>query len=388
MAKHSALGPSSAHRWKECAGSINAERLYRKAHPDSDDSSPYAEEGTRAHELCERLLNDLDLPQPGDDIETMEDADMLRHCLRYRDYCLTVAGEYAQTFVEVLVKMPRVHKDCYGTADFIAYIPEYKHLHVIDFKYGAGQFVEVYENPQAMLYAEGARQMMWDKYKMSPRNYTVHVFQPRAMQGENIASYQFTNTRLDDFVTETLTQALATETDTTSFNPGDKQCHWCLANPCKARQEQIAALFADEFDDLDDGFEGLSEYSPLLSDVEVASWLKRATALKQFVSKIESVAYERAMNNTSIPGFKLVEGRGSYQANNEALEFILGDVVYKEPTVRSMTDLKKRLGTSEFNAVAKQYYRRVAGKPTLVPEHDKRAEWNELGDMQSMFEEL
>lgn len=393
MTAHSALGPSAAHRWKACPGSVNAERLVRLANPDADGSSPFAEEGTRAHELCETLLNNPELPLPGDDIETMEDVDMLRHCLRYRDYCLNVAGESAMTFVEERVTMPRVHPDCFGTADFIAYRPEYKHLHIIDLKYGAGQFVEVHENPQAMLYAEGARQMMWDRHKISPRFYTVHIFQPRAMQGENIANYQFKNTRLDDFVTETAAQAIATQTDIDTFNPGDKQCHWCLANPCRARQQQMHDMLAEEFDELDDHditdtMVRLIAESPLMTDAELSDWLAKAGSLKAFVAKIEALAYERAMDHHVLPGFKLVEGRGSYKPNREALEFILGDEVYQPPKLRSMTDLRKHLGTRAFDDTAKMYFRRMPGKPTLVKEDDPRREWSETADIKDMLDDL
>ena len=360
----------------------------RLANPNADESSPYAEEGTRAHELCERLLLNPDLPEPGDDIDMMEDTEMLRHALRYRDYCLNVGGDGAITGVEQRVKMPAIHKKCYGTADYFAYIPEYRHLHCIDLKYGAGQYVEVEENPQAMMYAEGVRQWLYDEHGISPRYYTVHIFQPRLMQGENIASYQFTAARLNDFVHETSLEAKATEYDIDKFVPGDKQCHWCLANPCRARQAQMHEMLAGEFDDLDDAIDDLKETSPLMSEDEIAAWLSKAEALKKFISSIEAMAYERAMNHTPIPGFKLVEGRGSYKPRPEALEFILGDEIYQPRKVRSMTDLKKHLGVTKFNEVAAPYYKRQPGKPTLVPEQDNRPEWSETGDIDAMLEDL
>ena len=48
---HSIYGPSGAHRWLECPGSIAAEA----AMPEPPES-PYAHEGTCAHELAEICL--------------------------------------------------------------------------------------------------------------------------------------------------------------------------------------------------------------------------------------------------------------------------------------------------------------------------------------------
>ena len=51
MGNHSIYGPSSAHRWLRCPGSIKAEA----AMPEEKES-PYAAEGTDAHELAEFCL--------------------------------------------------------------------------------------------------------------------------------------------------------------------------------------------------------------------------------------------------------------------------------------------------------------------------------------------
>lgn len=50
MSKHALLSPSSAHRWCSCPGSV----ALTKDLPNV--SSPYAEEGTRAHRLAELAL--------------------------------------------------------------------------------------------------------------------------------------------------------------------------------------------------------------------------------------------------------------------------------------------------------------------------------------------
>lgn len=385
---HSALGPSAAHRWGTCPGSVNAERLWKLEHPDAIDSSPWAEEGTRAHELAEHLLNNPHLPEPGDEIDTMQDVDMLRHCLRYRDYCQALLLPTSMMWVEERVTMPRVHKSCFGTGDFIAYEPVSMHLDVADLKYGSGLFVDVYENPQAMLYAEGARQMLHDRHRLKVRSITVHIFQPRAMQGENIAHYKFSNLRLDDFVSDMHYAACATEVDVDTFVPGDKQCRWCKANPCAARAKQMHELFADEFEDIDDGVEEAMGMTPFLTDDDVGAWLTRVEPLKAFVAKIEAMAYDRVMDGKTIPGHKLVQGRGSYQVDREALEFVLGEKAYREPELRSKTDIEKLLGARQFRTNVADLYRRSPGKPKLVPASDPRPAWNVQEDIDDLFDDL
>lgn len=52
MAKHAELGPSSAVRWMTCPGSV----LLSRGQP--EDQSEYAEEGTLAHAVAARALNE------------------------------------------------------------------------------------------------------------------------------------------------------------------------------------------------------------------------------------------------------------------------------------------------------------------------------------------
>jgi hypothetical protein len=64
MSAHSKIGASSMHRWASCPGSVRLS----KDMPNT--SSKYAEEGTMAHELAEKLLTnqEVDLSQYEDEM--------------------------------------------------------------------------------------------------------------------------------------------------------------------------------------------------------------------------------------------------------------------------------------------------------------------------------
>ena len=52
------------------------------------------------------------------------------------------------------------------------------------------------------------------------------------------------------------------------------------------------------------------------------------------------------------------------------------DVIYKPRELRSITDLERLVGKKRFAEVGSPYISKPQGKPTLVPESDKRPPFN------------
>ena len=171
--EHAYLSASAAHRWMACPGSPEAEA----ASPDV--ASPYAQEGTVAHELAALALTDpmayavamgrgSPLPVSG----VVPDEEMREAVSGYVEYIGKLRG---RKFVEQRVDLSEWVSGGFGTADAI--VLHRRTLHVIDLKYGRGVRVDASNNPQLLLYALGAMALVADFVDV--RQVVLTIYQPR-----------------------------------------------------------------------------------------------------------------------------------------------------------------------------------------------------------------
>ena len=93
---HSALGASSASRWMNCPASIPLSEGI------ADTTNPAAEEGTVAHEICEMILKNEDLPESLNGFDVTEE--MIEHCMMYVDY-IRENSDGAEVYIEERVDL-------------------------------------------------------------------------------------------------------------------------------------------------------------------------------------------------------------------------------------------------------------------------------------------
>lgn len=125
------------------------------------------------------------------------------------------------------------------------------------------------------------------------------------------------------------------------------------------------------------------EQPATLDDEEIASILPRIDDLVAWAGDIKEYALQQAMSGTGYPGFKVVEGRSIRKYTDEnAVASAVTDAGYDpyEKKVLGITAMTSLLGKKKFEELLAGFITKPPGKPTLVPESDKRPALNTAKD--------
>ena len=357
---HAILSASSADRWLHCPPSARLSELYE------DRGSDFAAEGTDAHALCEyKLLKALgrEAEDPTENL-TWFNEEMSDCAESYAAYVMEQVEKAKQTcadpvvLVEQRVDFSRWVESGFGTADCI--IIADGTLQICDYKHGRGVEVSAEENPQMMCYALGALELFDCLYDIDRVSMTI--YQPRR---SNISTYEMSKYDLyrwaDDVLKPTAELAFAGDGN---FLCGE-WCTFCKAkNDCRARAEANLELARYEF-----------KLPPLLTDADIEDILGKVDALTAWATDIKEYALQQAVSGKEWSGWKLVEGRSNRKYTNDAVVAAAVESAGFDPYERKVlgiTAMQKMLGKSRFEELLAGYIEKPAGKPTLVPESDKR----------------
>lgn len=357
---HAILSPSSADRWLHCTRSARLELEF------SEKESDAAAEGTAAHALCEHKVKKA-LKQrsrrptseyDSDEMEELTDA--------YRDYVLEQLTQErqncpdAQVFVETRLDLTAYVPGSFGTCDCL--IVSDDKLHIIDFKYGQGVLVEAEENPQMKLYALGALDIYDGLYDF--KEVAMTIVQPRR---ENVSTWTESVDELRKWAEEELKpKAELADAGEGDFCSGD----WCLfckaAVKCRARAQAKLELAKQEF-----------SLPPIITDEEIEDILPRLPDLTKWANDIMAYATDAALNHgKQWRGFKVVEGRSNRKYSNEdAVIKAAKDAGYTDifrTSLITLTEMEKLMGKKKFKDILGGLVVKPQGKPTLVPDTDKR----------------
>ena len=125
----------------------------------------------------------------------------------------------------------------------------------------------------------------------------------------------------------------------------------------------------------------------MLTTAELSKVLPKLATIKNWLSSVEEYALGKALNGEVIPGFKVVEGRSmrvitspdAVAASLTALGYT-DEAIYRPKELRTLTDLEKLIGKKRFAEACGDYVTKGRGKPTIVPESDKRPPYNSAQD--------
>lgn len=357
---HAVLSASSAKRWINCPPSARLCENY------DDKSSDYAAEGTDAHALCEYKLKKvlgIEATDPTENL-TWYNVEMGECAEGYASYILELVENAKQTcsdpvvLIEQRVDFSRWVPEGFGTADCIVIADGV--MNVVDYKHGKGVEVSAAENPQMMLYALGALEIFDGIYDIVEVRMTI--YQPRK---SNISVSVIEK----DELLEWAQNGLIYKAKLAFEGRGEFHCgEWCRFCKAKAECRERAAAILE-----------LAKYDfqppSLLSDDEILEILDKIDELTAWASDIKEYVLIQAINGKEWTGWKLVEGRSNRKYINEnAAAKIVENAGFDpyEHKVLGITAMTKMLGKTKFNALLGDFIEKPQGKPTLVPESDKR----------------
>lgn len=381
MAAHSRLGPSAAHRWMTCPGSV---RLVDQLKV-SDTGSAYAQEGTQAHERAEiealyafgqitlkeyrARIRDWKASVPADFHD-----DMTEHAKSYVDLLKRLVRETPNTHVMIEQRVDTGVPGCWGTSDALLTSP--KRVTVVDFKYGLGVKVYAQDNEQLKLYGVGALELV--DLIGDTEEVVLYVFQPRL---DHIDSMTISAHDLRKWRDEEVAPAAALALSLDGYlKPSEDACRFCpVSGECRARMQHETRL---DFGDPD-----------LLDPDEIATALNSLTSIERWCKDVREVALRKIYSEgVEIPGWKVVKsgGRRSITDTAAAIDLLI-EHGFDEDTVsvrttKTLASLEKTVGgAARLQTLLGDLLKKGEGKEALAPDNDERDAETALADARKDF---
>tara|TARA_R110000868_G_scaffold112398_3_gene302677 strand:+ start:1252 stop:2562 length:1311 start_codon:yes stop_codon:yes gene_type:complete len=411
MSDHAKLSPSKRSRWALCPGSIREEAKY----PDTG-SGPAAADGTHSHTLLEHCIK-TNLSDPMDQVgETFTDHEGEFVVLRDRAERVKIAIEYIReragsveqfgiiipTFKVISEeKVDPAHllgrDDLSGTVD--CQIIGGDTLELIDYKDGMG-IVTAEGNLQLEQYAYGvlAGYKLPVNAEYPIKTIRMTIIQPKlALRGmPAITSHDVSVRDLLSRMGIIVTQAAATDAPDAPLIPGESQCKFCRAKgSCSALasnvMKEVGIMFQPVVSQTLDVAQQSADKDPTtMDDAQIAQIMDAAPLMRQLLEGVEAEALRRLQAGQSIPGLKLVNGRGSRawalpeeQITEKLVKMgIPKSAIYETKLVTPAKAEKltwaKRDGSKvtlterQLKTMETEYVVKMAGKLTVAPESDGR----------------
>jgi len=402
MSAHAQLSPSKRNRWALCPGSIREEAKYPE-----QESGPAAIDGTHSHTLLEKCIEfkfDADrfigLVMTDHEGTFTVDKDRAARVQIALDYIneqsnglpFTVQSEHKVNPAHLLGR-----DDLSGTVDVQIFGSDT--LELIDYKDGMG-VVSAEGNLQLEQYAYG----VLAGYKLPvngtyPFQYVkMTIIQPKlALKGMNpISSSTVTVESLMANMGTIIRQAAATDQPDAPLVPGESQCKFCRAKgSCAALasnvMKEVGIMFQPTvIQPLDMAQQSAQKDPSTMDDAQIAQIMEAAPLMRQLLEGVEKEALRRLEAGGTIPGLKLVNGRGSrawalpedQMAEKLVKMGIPKGAIYEtklvSPAKAEKLTWAKRDGTQvqlterQLKTMENEYVAKLAGKLTVAHESDSR----------------
>jgi len=345
-----------------------------------DENSEFSSEGTAAHTVRERCLN-----------EGLDVVDLVGETVVADGLSFTVTDDWARWLqpgidrireakaewvFEYRVQMDPWIEGGFGTLDAGGISDDL--ITIDDLKFGRGVTVEAERNKQMMIYALGFW-MNYARHRTKAKRFLLRIDQPRVAGGGS--EWYTTLDELLVFAEEVAAAAIATLDPDAPLNPSPKGCRFCRAakhTACHALDRFVLELLGISLDDLDANRRRkpeLAEHASLTPERR-SYVLEHKSLITSWVNNLHAAALDDALKGLPVPGFKAVATLGdrTWADEQEAEEFwkakMPAKAIYTQK-LKSPAQMEHVAGTRNWKA-AQELIHRPDGKPALVPESDKR----------------
>ena len=368
--KHSNYSPSKLPRIIVCPGSVELiENLMDTSTMQESKPSIDAAHGTTLHDVVKKFYSDNPENPNIKELDGLElnDRALVEDAAEYADLVLKSIGHSnyttaAESFINLKSwGLP----DVWGTLDYMINDSIKRHVHIIDWKFGAGITVYAKENPQLLAYAAGA--ITWPT---TVQKITIHIVQPAI---EHYDTWELSIHDLYNWVHGTLAVAInkCHSDGVDQFNPGIEQCRWCEAkNFCEARTtfvQEAAVKF----------FEAKEKLATCPTMEDLVKLIKIAPLVEDTIKSIRLYLQIELEKGNIVPGMKLIRGRANraWIDENDTITWLAKNTSIEElftSKLRSPSQFEKEVRTLKKSEGFKTLYEIPEGKVSMVLESDSR----------------
>lgn len=373
--EHSPVGASSRYRYSKCPGSV------RECAKVPHKTSSYAEEGTEAHEYLANFVEQLKRGQTPD-FSIVPTANGMRDAIEQAvEWIDSQMGNKPQVWVELPMSAEDIDEDAWGTGDVVIYHSEIKLLQTIDYKHGAGVFVEAEKNLQNASYIIYAIKTLG----LDVEQIEGVILQPRYPDehGEIARVWKIDASELPAMEFDLYNDIQATKMPNAPLVAG-KHCQFCDASAVcpqlkNERNRAAVEIFSDgQIKEVQYDGKPIAQLTPdEMGDLQRV----RIPALRAWLKGAEEYIYDQAVNHGNLPtGMKLVGKKANRswideEGATETLQ-LLGhtteDVTVK-PKLKSPAQIEKLFkNKKEAQDTVAPLVKKKSSGSVLVSESDKR----------------
>jgi hypothetical protein len=398
MSDHAIISPSGFYKIELCRGSLAME------HGLQDSSSYAADQGSAAHDLASRVLQDTvdngDEARAadtylGDEIEIGErtftvDEEMAQSVQEFVDLVMSLAGPGA----DILVEQKLIHgplmgvtkEQGFGRGDAVILDYATDTIIVVDLKYGKGIKVFAKQNSQCKSYGLGAYRRYehmhdWQNVKMVIHQPRIDHTDPWECSLEELLAWaQYEATPIAHEALRLLDERKATGEMPPSqlLVPGEKQCTFCKAaanNACPALDKEVGGITGSA---TDDDFADERKIKQLANG-GLGYALSKVGLVEIWARGVRAEVERRLFAGEDVPGYKIVTGKEGNRkwvdpkAAEVALRNVLGDNIHDHKLI-SPTTAEKKLKKSNpvWAKLQSELVTRAPGRKSVAPVDDKR----------------